>query len=108
MEQLQGDERGELRRRLRHALHQLIDQIDLEPGRQTKINVSFKDSGTLYLVLDAKGGLRLLKRTMIYHLDGQGNVIQMAQDLGATAEAERYAKGVRSTNSWRQRLSADR
>jgi DNA invertase Pin-like site-specific DNA recombinase len=100
MGQLQGAERSDLRRRLRHTLRQLIDRIDLLPGRRsTKIKVAFKANGTLQLVLDGKGGLRLLRddsgeQPMLYHLDGQGNVVDVAPDFAQGGETMARTNGV--------------
>jgi ElaB/YqjD/DUF883 family membrane-anchored ribosome-binding protein len=93
MGQLSGAERGDLRRRLRHALHQLIDRIDLAPGpRDSEIRLSFKDSGTLLLVLDDKGALRLADDgTKLYWFDEQGHIDVDPIDDPST-EAERHAR----------------
>ena len=87
MDELQGSERGELRRRLRQQLHGLLDRIDIEASASgAKLRMTFAEGAQVSLMLDAEGGLRLVRddsggTTLICSLDGHGNVLSVDKDL---------------------------
>jgi DNA invertase Pin-like site-specific DNA recombinase len=96
MEELSGDARGDLRRRLRSALHELIARLEVKAGaHESRLRLIFRDGAELYLVLDAQGALRLAQEgAMLYTFDEHGNVVDVAQDQGEDA-AERQRKASR-------------
>ena len=87
MNSLEGVERGELRRRLRHQLHKLLDRIEIKAQDDgTSLRLVFADGAQVSLLLDSAGGLRLVADEyrgvpVIYRLDGHGNVLAVDEDL---------------------------
>ena len=87
MNSLEGVERGELRRRLRHQLHKLLDRIEIKAQDDgTSLRLVFADGAQVSLLLDSAGGLRLVADEyrgvpVIYQLDGHGNVLAVDEDL---------------------------
>ncbi len=94
MDTLRGEERSELRRRLRHELQQLIDRIEIKPTKSgTALTLYFRDGAYCNLRIDKKGALRLANDgTRIAWLDADGNVLDIDDpddDPGGGAKQKR-------------------
>jgi cell division protein FtsB len=93
MQQLKGAERSALRRRLRSALHSLIERLDINPSQhECKLTVTFRDGAALRLVLDERGALRLADDgTRLYWIDENG-VVDVDPIADPSTEAEQLER----------------